>query len=233
MHPLSYSACQGMSQDVMVWGAGADRFDRQCEPNEADQNNPQAPCKTCLSVDKTSKKTIHNVPCVRFKITSVVIYRAGGLKLTERFTHTEVRNIASFGTTVTRKMPQGLCREPMTIKICRFEANDSDVLCRKYTSGGVTRKVILPAFCLQDVEKTAKDFEEYIRRHSLDGLKEAGREEHEIVRRTLAMISRHHEELPVSSPAWQFYSRPPSGPQEADTGSILTERRRPRVSQSI
>ncbi|KAK0754880.1 hypothetical protein B0T18DRAFT_47805 [Schizothecium vesticola] len=170
----------------------------RCEPNEADQDNPLAACKTCLKVDKTSKKTIHNIPCLRFKLTSVVIYRAGGLQLTERFTHTEVKDVASFGPTIEMKMSQGLCREPVTLYIREFVPRPGDVLHRSFASSGGAKSIMeIPPFCLQDVEKTAKDFTRYILANSLDGLEEAGRGEPEIVRRTFAMIRRHCQELPT------------------------------------
>jgi len=209
MHPLSYSACQGGFLISSLGVVGANYFIHQCEPNEADQDNPLAACKTCLKVDKTSKKTIHNIPCLRFKLTSVVIYRAGGLRLTERFTHTEVKDVASFGPIIEMKMSQGLCCEPITLRIREFVPRQGDVLHRKFTSsGGVKSNMEIPPFCLQDVEKTAKDFTQYILANSLDGLEEAGREEPEIVRRTLAMIRRHCQELPVSGSGVLSHSRP-------------------------
>jgi hypothetical protein len=206
MHPLSYSACQGRFLISSHGVVGADYLIRQCEPNEADQDNPLAPCKTCLKVDKTSKKTIHNIPCVRFKLTSIMIYRAGGLQLTQRFTHTEVKDVTSFGPPIEMKMSLGLCREPVTLNICEFAPKQGDVLDRKFASGGDTKFMKIPPFCLEDVEKTAKYFAQYILANSLDGLEEAGKEEPDIVKKTLAMIRRHCQELPVSDSSVQFHS---------------------------
>lgn len=217
MHPLPYSACQGTLLISSLRVVGADYFTHQCEPNEADQENPLAACKTCLKVDKTSKKTIHNIPCLRFKLTSVVIYRAGGLQLTERFTHTEVKDVASFGPTFEMKMSQGLCRKPVTLRIREFVPKQGDVLHRKFASNGGDKSIVeIPPFCLQDVGKTAKDFTQYILANSLDGLEEAGMGEPEIVRRTLAMIRRHCQELPVSGSGVQFHPCP------AEVGTRLT-----------
>lgn len=152
---------------------------------------------------KDSKKIIHNIPCLRFKVTSMAIYRPGGLGLTKRFTHTMVIDIHSYSdnTIYDIEMEQGLCRDPFRLRVRRFDPKETDIMHRRYMDdNGKPTVQDAGAFCLSDVEKTAKDFGDYIDRHALDGLKKAVEGSDDIVKDVFAMIARHCSSLLVSHP---------------------------------
>ncbi|KAJ4302046.1 hypothetical protein N0V88_002182 [Collariella sp. IMI 366227] len=162
----------------------------RCIPNKQDANSPIAPCETCLRVRRDSKKTIHFIPCLRFKVTSMVANRPGGLGYTRRFDHTKVVNITDFvdNTVFDIEMTQGLCRLPVRLRVRRFKPADTDISHRWYLENGIPKRQELGAFCLADVEKTAREFNEYISHNALDGLGEAVRGSDDIVKDTLSMI---------------------------------------------
>ncbi|KAL2134561.1 hypothetical protein VTI74DRAFT_11455 [Chaetomium olivicolor] len=170
----------------------------RCIPNKQDANSPIAPCETCLRVRRDSKKTIHFIPCLRFKVTSMVANRPGGLGYTKRFDHTKVVNVTDYVDNLIYdiEMTQGLCRPPVRLRVRRFKPNDTDVSHRWYLDSGTLKKQDLGAFCLVDVERTARDFNEYIARNALEGLSEAVKGSDDIVKDTLAMIVRHCSSLP-------------------------------------
>ena len=171
----------------------------KCIPNKEDSTSRVAPCETCLKVRRDSKKTIHNIPCLRFKVTSMAIYRPGGLGLTREFTHTMVVDISNFTDNLVYniEMTQGLCRDPVRLRVRRFQPKNTDVSVRRYMDGGRPKTQDVGAFCLADVEKTAKEFNEYLERNALEGLEEAVKGSDDIVKDVFAMIASHYQSLSV------------------------------------
>ncbi|KXX81455.1 hypothetical protein MMYC01_201763 [Madurella mycetomatis] len=169
----------------------------RCVPNKSD-SSPLAPCETCLNVHRDSKKTIHYIPCLRFKVTLVLIYRPGYLELTRRFDHTKVMDIADCpdDTVYNILVDHGLCANPVRLRVRRFEPKEGDVLCRRYVDNGVPKEQYIPPFCLADSEKTARQFKEYIYHNALAGLAEAVKTSDDIVKDIFAMIAKHCSSLP-------------------------------------
>ncbi|GAB1314809.1 Zn(2)-C6 fungal-type domain-containing protein [Madurella fahalii] len=169
----------------------------RCVPNKFD-SSPLAPCETCLNVHRDSKKTIHYIPCLRFKVTLVLIYRPGYLELTRRFDHTKVMDVADYpdDRVYDILIDQGLCANPVRLRVRRFVPREGDVLCRRYVDNGVPKEQYIPPFCLADSEKTARQFKEYIYRNALAGLAEAVKTSDDIVKDIFAMIAKHCSSLP-------------------------------------
>ncbi|KAL2261678.1 hypothetical protein VTK26DRAFT_3640 [Humicola hyalothermophila] len=165
----------------------------RCIPNKQDDQNPLAPCETCLKVRRDSKKTIHNLPCLRFKVTSITTYRAGGLCLTERFSHTKIADIVDCADHAIYdvEVAQGLCRNPVRLRVRRFRPRTTDVLNRKYVDNGLPKEQLIEPFCLADTEMAAKDFENYVDRNAIEGLTEAVKHSDDIVQQVFGMIARY------------------------------------------
>ncbi|KAK3935865.1 hypothetical protein QBC46DRAFT_270825 [Diplogelasinospora grovesii] len=166
----------------------------RCVPNPL---YPDQPCQTCVNVSMTNKKTIHNFPCLRDKVTSMTIYRAGNLRLTRRFSHTQVMDVGDNADNVIRTvvMSQGLSKKPIILQVRRFIPREGDVLNRRYIDNGVPKEERIAPFCLADVEKTAKGFQHYIRENALDGLAEAAKGSDDLVQFTFAMIGQQCRRL--------------------------------------
>lgn len=169
----------------------------KCMPN---QRNPLDPCETCLKVRRESKKTIHNVPCVRYNLTSITIYRpdVDVLGLTKRFTHNELGDVTDYSDDViyTINITQGLCPHPIRLEVRRFEPREGDILHRKYMDSGLPKAQDLPPFCLADVKQTVKTFREYIECNARSGL-QATADSDGIVKDAFAILATHYDSLDV------------------------------------
>ncbi|KAK3297180.1 uncharacterized protein B0H64DRAFT_320431 [Chaetomium fimeti] len=175
----------------------------RCVPNEGDPTNPLAPCVTCLKVHRNSKKTIHFTPCLRFKVTSMVVYRAGGLGYTERFDHTKVVDVVDYsdGVIYNIEITQGLCQSPMLLQVRRFRPRQTDKTHWRYhidDGARAHKSQDTGAFCLADIEETAKKFNDYIDSNAVEGLAEAVKGSDDIVKEVFAMIETHCNSLPLA-----------------------------------
>ncbi len=138
----------------------------------------------------------------------MAVYRPGGLNLTRQFDHNTVVDIASEadGASYGIEMEQGLCRQPFQFRVRRFRPRETDIVHRRYMDGGLHVKQDAGAFCLADVEATARDFKNYIDRNALGGLTETAKDSDPIVRDVFGMIVKHCESLPVSPPGASLHA---------------------------
>ncbi|KAK0735391.1 hypothetical protein B0T21DRAFT_384256 [Apiosordaria backusii] len=174
----------------------------RCRPNTDNPNDPLAPCSTCLDVRRESKKTIHNLPCLRQRLSSVVLHRDGGLGYTNRFTHNQLIDIPAsdyadeFITTI--EMAQDLCKTPMRLKVRAFKAREGDKLVRHFVDkDGVT----IPAYCLIEVKSAGKTFREYLAANAVKGLEESTEESDDLIKEVFGMIANHLRPSLVRSPS--------------------------------
>ncbi|KAK4065550.1 hypothetical protein Trihar35433_7670 [Trichoderma harzianum] len=140
---------------------------------QVDTNDPSGDCVGCKTFSKTSKKTIHRMPCYRGKITDAVLFRAGGLELTKRWKGTEMKDV---GDRVNPKdvrtvlFTLGICKEEVKIEVVQFRPQSGDVTARFWMDGeqGVRKKKDLAHYCLANIQKTASYFEDYIKRNAVE-----------------------------------------------------------------
>lgn len=173
----------------------------KCEPNDGEPGNTLLSCKTCLAVDLRSKKTIHHLPCTRVKLTGISLHRHGGLGFTTRFKHNQIKNADipqqdRTGGVVTVYMVSGLSQTPVRLRVQAFNALPTDRLRRRYLHNGTPKEVHVPAYCLESVEKAAQEFKKYVNTYALDGLIEAVKGEHMIIRETFKMIIKVWSSMP-------------------------------------
>ncbi|KAF4986102.1 hypothetical protein FGRMN_10986 [Fusarium graminum] len=141
------------------------RFQKiKCHP---DHNNPTGKCKTCKRFSKTSPKTIHRIPCLRLRITDIVLYRSGGLNLTRRWKSIEMRDVGDRVqmAPLIIAISQNLCEKPLLIEVVRFTPREGDVTARYWTdslTGKETfKKKELANYCLKSIHDTARQLRKY------------------------------------------------------------------------
>ncbi|KAK0720304.1 hypothetical protein B0H67DRAFT_608978 [Lasiosphaeris hirsuta] len=163
-----------------------------CEPNEKDNGNPLAPCKTCLNVDKKSKKTIHYIPCLRYKLTGITMHRTGSLNITGRFRHNQLVDLPTYGDHRVMLMTQDLCGTPMTVQVRRFRPMKQDDIIRRYIDvEGNSQEFYTAPYCISNLGNAARDLWRYIGRNAVDGLLVVGdRSGDPVVKRTFAMLAK-------------------------------------------
>ncbi|KAK3359439.1 hypothetical protein B0T25DRAFT_564440 [Lasiosphaeria hispida] len=173
----------------------------QCEPNENDYGNPLAPCKTCLKVDKNSKKTIHYIPCLRFKLTGITMHRSGSLDITNRFKHTQLVDLPTYGDHRIMLMTQDLCKTPMVVQVRRFRPKKEDDIIRRYIDlRGIHKEFYTAPYCISNIGNAAQELWRYIRHNAVDGLLVVGdRTNNPIVKRTFTMLAQQCRTTPGTS----------------------------------
>lgn len=142
-----------------------------CSKCEVDPRNADAECLKCQDYSKESKKTIHHIPCYRNKLTDTVLFRQGGLKLTTRWEGTAMKDVGD------RAVPEdirtihftlGVCDQPLTVEVVRFNARPGDVTARFWTvregirGDEVRKKKELEPYCLTNIWTTGNYFEKYV-----------------------------------------------------------------------
>ncbi|RDA89981.1 hypothetical protein CP533_0854, partial [Ophiocordyceps camponoti-saundersi (nom. inval.)] len=179
-----------------------------------DDTDPSSECAPCNLVSKTSKKTIHHISCHRGKLLDVVLYRQGGLKLTERWSGTTMKEVGdrcSPNDISTVHITLGICDEPLKVDVVSFYSRPGDVTARFwYVREGafgdeVRRKKEIEAYCLASIWKTADYFEAYIianavpammRMNAIPGThKGLGVAEQDVIRRTYAAAIDYYNKL--------------------------------------
>ncbi|KAL7957910.1 hypothetical protein V8C34DRAFT_305291 [Trichoderma compactum] len=140
---------------------------------QVDVTDPSGDCVGCKTFSKTSKKTIHRMPCYRGKITDAVLFRNGGLELTKRWKGTEMKDVGDRpnpNDVRTVFFTLGICKEEVQIEVVAFKPQPGDVTARFWMDGeqGVRKKKDLAHYCLADIQKTASYFEEYVKRNSVN-----------------------------------------------------------------
>ncbi|KXJ92501.1 hypothetical protein Micbo1qcDRAFT_160243 [Microdochium bolleyi] len=145
----------------------------RCIPHP--ENPENSCCLTCASVSRESKKVIHRLPCLRLRLTEVVMFRGGGLNLTSRWTGTAMKNLSpnDWVNNELRTLTWQLEHSPYPLQftVKRFHPQAGDSLSRKWQdSNGQTRETRIEPFGLADIQKTANDYMAYNFTYSLASL---------------------------------------------------------------
>lgn len=177
---------------------------QQCKPSLDD---PNAECQTCRDVQKESKKVVHRLPCLRWKITDIVLCRAdighrGSLGLTERWQGFAMRDITEWSSEALRTIhvTLGICPTPIILQVRKFNPSPGDVTFRAWRDGNVEKRVELAPYALANVRQTALKFHEYLNLNTMKILEMAIQDTNhdEIVLETLQWAKRQCQNLKVS-----------------------------------
>ncbi|PFH56948.1 hypothetical protein XA68_15738 [Ophiocordyceps unilateralis] len=175
--------------------------------------DPSSECIPCQLVSKTSKKTIHHIACHRGKLINTVLFRQGGLQLTERWTGTTMRDVGdrcSPAEVHSIQVTLGICHEPLKLQVVSFTSRPGDVTARFwYVREGpmgdeVRRKKEIDPYCLSSIWQTADYFEDYIVANAIPSImklntvssdeRDLGLSQY-IIKRTYAMAIAHYHKL--------------------------------------
>lgn len=183
-------------------------------------------CSKCLQVGQNlNKKVIHHVPCKRWKMQDVVWSRDGGLKLTQRWQGTDVKDIPARaisrdiepchtvgikifftdqgkGPNLGKTVESHLFHIPVEVEVHKFDPQEGDVLDRFWTKhvGGVPHQVPvrMKPYCLVKVERTRKVLEDYFYRYAPEAVEQRAKDENAspMVRDMFGLALEHWRSLP-------------------------------------
>ncbi|KAK6857918.1 hypothetical protein PG995_005617 [Apiospora arundinis] len=167
---------------------------KRCVP---DPNDESGPCVTCKTVND-SKKVIHKMGCIRWKLTAATVFRQAHLKLTKRWKGNTMYDIpaSDWADDEIRviQMSEGLCSQPFEIKVRRFKPQPGDVTDRFWTDRhGVSHASKLPPYAIASVGETCKQFVKYAEANTFEAVEQfANRHDvHPIVQETYKAAWNH------------------------------------------
>ncbi|KAF3064374.1 tetratricopeptide repeat domain containing protein [Daldinia childiae] len=164
---------------------------------KADPKDPRGvDCLTCRNIKLDSKKVIHRLPCLRWKLAEVALFRAGGLHLTKRWDGTKMKDLGprdwvNSSDVRTIHMIMGSSR-PMVLKVKKFTPIEGDVTCKYWVDQkGNKQKIDIEPYALASIWETAKKYEEYIYDYAHPAVREYSqdRQVDSLVRRTYRAAS--------------------------------------------
>ncbi|KAK8137183.1 hypothetical protein PG984_005123 [Apiospora sp. TS-2023a] len=168
---------------------------KRCLPNPDPEDDR---CLTCSMVNP-SKKVIHHMVCVRWKLTAAIVYRQAHLQLTKRWRGNTMYDIpaADWADDEIRviQISEGLCSKPFEIKVRRFKPQPSDVTDRLWTDKrGISHTSKLPPYAIAGVGETCKAFVKHAEENTFEAVEQfASRHDvHPIVQETYKAAKLGH-----------------------------------------
>ncbi|KAK0734452.1 hypothetical protein B0T26DRAFT_737127 [Lasiosphaeria miniovina] len=132
-----------------------------------DPEDERGPCVSCKKIAVNSK--VYRLNCLRWKITDVKLFKPGqvkGLEWTNRWKDSVVDDIENWAAPESRTIyvTEGYTGESVALQVRQFRPQEGDKLDRSWVSGGVKKKVQVPAFAIVDMDAAKSAFDQYIKR---------------------------------------------------------------------
>ncbi|KAI1273854.1 hypothetical protein F5Y07DRAFT_244027 [Xylaria sp. FL0933] len=180
------------------------RFQRiRCIPDPSKAETES--CMTCQKVlPLETKKVIHRIPCLRWRLNDILIFRQGGLNLTRRWKGVTVQNLRLGDWVDERVVTIGICIttlrcEPLSLTVRRFKPNPRDVIHRYCRSKETEAPILitLPPYALFDVRATTQDYKSFVERNAEEEMRRFTKDPtvNELVRSTFAVALSHRTKL--------------------------------------
>ncbi|PKS06558.1 hypothetical protein jhhlp_007306 [Lomentospora prolificans] len=132
---------------------------------------PNGPCLTCQKVSSNTK--IRRLPCLRYKITDVRLFKPGqvrGFEWTRRWRDNVVDNISHWASDEikTIQVSEGYTGRPVELRVRKFIPQDGDKLERSWVANGAKKSVTIPPYAIVDLEAARNAYSEHIDRGIVD-----------------------------------------------------------------
>ncbi|KAI2470804.1 hypothetical protein F4781DRAFT_429983 [Annulohypoxylon bovei var. microspora] len=134
---------------------------------DADPENEENDCLSCRKINLDSKKVIHRLPCLRWKLAEVILFRDGGLGLTQRWTGVKMKDLAPrdwVGDRVrTITVTIGCRKAPLELSVRKFTPNSTDVTWKCWVDGQGNKITFdVQPYALANIWETARMYQRYI-----------------------------------------------------------------------
>lgn len=129
--------------------------------------NPDDKYGTCLTCAGADKK-IMRMPCLRYKISEVKLFKPGQVKgheWTKRWAEGIADDISQWASTELRVVcvTEGYTKQPVQLSVRQFIPQSGDALERSWYYNGTKRSVSIPPFAIVDIEDAKKTYLRHIR----------------------------------------------------------------------
>ncbi|OTA92067.1 hypothetical protein M434DRAFT_75196 [Hypoxylon sp. CO27-5] len=134
----------------------------RCEINEADKHGS---CLTCL---KVSNMKVFRMPCLRYKITDVKLFKPGNVKgyeWTRRWIEGIPDDISNWASLETKKVKvtEGYTEQAVELRVRQFIPQEGDRLERSWVHEGTQRRVTIPPYAIVNLEEAKATYTAYIK----------------------------------------------------------------------
>ncbi|KAK8049734.1 hypothetical protein PG994_011464 [Apiospora phragmitis] len=157
----------------------------RCETNPVDKQG------TCLTCAKVSHGKVSRLPCLRYKITDVRLFKPGQIKgheWTRRWQEGVADDISNWASFETRNVgvTEGYTHQPVVLRVRQFVPQEGDSLERTWVYNGVRRSVRIPAFAIVNLEEARSAYEDHLTRGVKDFCRNVVSSKHKLIWGTYA-----------------------------------------------
>ncbi|KAI0195968.1 hypothetical protein F4808DRAFT_452796 [Astrocystis sublimbata] len=133
------------------------------------ETNPDDKAGTCMTCLRVSNVKVWRMPCLRYKITDVRLFKPGQVKgheWTRRWVEGVPDDILHWASTETRRVrvTEGYTEHAVELRVRQFVPQDGDSLQRSWVHNGVRKWVTIPAFAIVNLEEAKSAYSAYISR---------------------------------------------------------------------
>ncbi|KAI2470016.1 hypothetical protein F4781DRAFT_197726 [Annulohypoxylon bovei var. microspora] len=130
--------------------------------------NPTDKLGTCLTCSKVSNVKVWRMPCLRYKITDVKLFKPGNVKgyeWTRRWIENIPDDISQWASMEIKrvKVTEGYTDQPVELRVRRFIPQEGDKLERSWVHDGARKNVKIPPYAIVNLEEAKSIYTEYIR----------------------------------------------------------------------
>ncbi|KAH7035126.1 uncharacterized protein B0I36DRAFT_360550 [Microdochium trichocladiopsis] len=123
---------------------------------------------TCLTCQRVSSVKIWRLPCLRYKITDVRLFKPGpvkGYEWTRRWTEGVPGDISLWESPDTKfvRVTEGYTKHNILLRVRRFVPQDGDSLSRTWVANGLKREVRIPAYAIVNLDEAKNAYDDYIK----------------------------------------------------------------------
>lgn len=157
---------------------------------------------TCQKVASNTK--IRRLPCLRYKITEVKLFKPGqvrGFEWTRRWRDSIVDNISNWASDDIKiiKVSEGYTNRAVELRVRRFIPQDGDKLERSWVVNGVKKSVAIPPYAIVDLEAARKAYAEHIDRGILECFNAVLKPHHDLLWKTYALAWKMSQDRNASN----------------------------------
>ncbi|KAI1814466.1 hypothetical protein GGS20DRAFT_576820 [Poronia punctata] len=131
--------------------------------------NPDDKSGACLTCQRVSNVKVWRMPCLRYKITDVRLFKPGPVKgheWTRRWMEGVADDISHWASTETKRVrvTEGYTEYPVELRVREFVPQEGDSLHRSWVHEGEKKKVLIPAYAIVNLEEAKGAYSTYISR---------------------------------------------------------------------
>lgn len=134
----------------------------QCHPD------PTEPAGVCLTCKKVTKPKMSKLPCLRYKLADVRLFREGsfaaGREWSHRWSGQKMENIVNWASSniKTIYVTQDYGDSAIAVQVRKFVPVQGDMLHRQWADGSTIKSVPIPNYAIVDMEAALHAYKDHI-----------------------------------------------------------------------